>query len=155
SAIPEVTDILTAEMHVWHTLPPAPDEVSYLKELVENYQLSVTHLNTFLDVTRGGPKTFFEQTLLRFPQAKTRPSSYGSASHSCIEHFYRKFKEAGKIPPKEELIDCFQQAISLERLAKADINRLRDRGEKSLQIFYDHLISNASLEDIIEKNFKY
>lgn len=153
--LPNNADILTAEMHRWHSLPPAPTEASYLNDLVENYQLSVTHLNTFLDVTRGGPQTFFEQNLLRFPQGKTPASAYGSAIHGCLEHWWRKYKDTNKMPSLDDLLDCFNEAMDQERLISTEISRLRDRGAKSLTAFYDFLRENADQDDLVEKNFKH
>ena len=43
------------------------DEKSLLQQLTQDYKLSVTHLNNFLDVVDGGPQKFLEQNLLRFP----------------------------------------------------------------------------------------
>lgn len=83
--IPETHELLTASWLLYNTPPFFGEEIELLKIPLKDYKLSVTHLNNFLDVKRGGPQTFLEQNLLRFPQAKTLVSSYGSAIHKAIE----------------------------------------------------------------------
>ena len=92
---PETHELLTASWLAYNTPPFFGEEIELLKILLKDYKLSVTHLNNFLNVTRGGPQTFLEQNLLRFPQAKTLSSSYGSAIHKAIERLivYKKMGE--------------------------------------------------------------
>lgn len=52
---------------VMDVAPPTAKDL--LRHRLDRYALSATHLNTFLDVTRGGPTAFLMNSLLRFPQA--------------------------------------------------------------------------------------
>lgn len=57
-----------------------------LSPLLENYSLSSTALNQFLDVTNGGPKQYLERQLLHLPELKTTREAYGTAMHEALRH---------------------------------------------------------------------
>lgn len=60
-------------------------EVSHLRPLLANYQLSATHLLNFLDVTQGGPQHFLERHLLRIPEPQSDAMAYGNAVHHALQ----------------------------------------------------------------------
>ena len=86
---PNSTTTLAAQSEIaWHDRLTAP--ISHtMKELLaptlENYKLSVTHLNNFIDVTRGGPQNFLLNNLLRFPQAKSADTALAHANPQYAE----------------------------------------------------------------------
>jgi DNA helicase-2/ATP-dependent DNA helicase PcrA len=78
---PSHHEVLTASWTNYLTAPFLNEEKALLKSLLEDYKLSVTHLRNFTNIERGGPQLFIEQNLLRFPQAKTTSSAFGTAIH--------------------------------------------------------------------------
>ncbi|MEK7602701.1 MAG: ATP-dependent DNA helicase [Patescibacteria group bacterium] len=66
-------------------LPKLEKDKKQLTNLLNDYQMSVTHLINYLDVSQGGPKYFYETNLLRIPQAKTSSLAFGTAIHSALE----------------------------------------------------------------------
>jgi DNA helicase-2/ATP-dependent DNA helicase PcrA len=116
--------------------PIVPGERAILRELVKDYHMSVTHLNNFLDVTKGGPALFLEQNLLRFPQAMSPSSAYGSAMHKAIELFYRDFKKSGRVPRAESLLEQFDFALTRERMTESEFLHFLDAGKKALTIWW-------------------
>ncbi|HEY4492595.1 MAG TPA: ATP-dependent helicase, partial [Acidobacteriota bacterium] len=86
-ATPE--DILITQWSSRHAGPFVPDEKALLTPLLETYQLSVTHVQNFLNIADGGPLAFFEKNLLRFPEPKTASSALGSAMHNTIQRIYK------------------------------------------------------------------
>jgi DNA helicase-2/ATP-dependent DNA helicase PcrA len=84
------------------------DEKLLLKRLLENYKMPVTHLNNFLNFTRVGPSKFLENNILRFPQAKTPSSAYGSAMHDAVERYFLHFKKYGKVPDLDFVKSAFK-----------------------------------------------
>lgn len=151
---PETHDLLTSSWIKYHTPPFLGEEQELLKSLLENYQLSVTHLNNFLNVTKGGPQLFLEQNLLRFPQAKTPSSAYGTAIHRTLERLSLKQRHEGVLPTKEECIDYFIQYLRSERLPKRDFDTYSEKGTDAINVFYDSKIDNFKLTDKTEVNFK-
>lgn len=56
-----------------------------LRQRLDSYQLSPTHLNSFTDLEYGGPEVFFLHTLLRFPAAPSVDGQFGNAVHETLE----------------------------------------------------------------------
>ena len=67
------------------TSPIVPELKDLLAPALETYKLSATHLNNFLDVSRGGPQNFLLNNLLHFPSAKNSAAAYGTAIHSSLQ----------------------------------------------------------------------
>ena len=138
---PETHELLTSSWLLYHTPPFLGEEEELLKSLLENYQLSVTHLNNFLNVSKGGPQSFLEQNLLRFPQAKTPSSSYGTAIHSTLERVSVKLRHDGVLATKEECLAWFTEYLRKERLSNQDFDQYSERGLAALDVFYDQRIA--------------
>lgn len=151
---PETHELLTSSWLLYHTPPFVGEEEELLKSLLEEYKLSVTHLNNFLNVTKGGPQTFLEQNLLRFPQAKTPSSAYGTAMHSTLERVSVKLRFDGVLASKEECISWFNEYLRKERLAGRDFDEYSERGTDALSSFYDQRILQFKATDKTEVNFK-
>lgn len=157
----EIMDMSLSQLRVasglspYHAPPFAHDEEALLKKVIEGYTLSPTHLNNFLDVTKGGPITFLEQNILRFPQSKTPSGVYGSAIHKALEDGQVYSTKEGKVPPLSLLIDTFKRELSYGRLLSHEEEKLRDRGEKVLSRYYDLSKSTFTGNAIVEANFAH
>lgn len=162
---PETHELLTASWLLYNTPPFFGEEVELLKIPLKDYKLSVTHLNNFLDVKRGGPQTFLEQNLLRFPQAKTLVSSYGSAIHKAIERLIVSKKigsdldneeniVSGTDTEKQKLIKWFETALKKERMSQRDYDYYAQKGEESLSAFYDQKREDFNGDDLSEVDFR-
>ncbi len=152
--VPETHEVLTASWLRYNTPPFLGEEENLLRILLENYQLSVTHLNNYLNVSKGGPQTFLEQNLLRFPQAKTPSGSYGSAIHRTIEKLSVELRRDGKLLTEEKFIGWFEEYLKRERLALADFNFYVARGKEALSAFYKNKKNDFTETDKTEVNFK-
>jgi DNA helicase-2/ATP-dependent DNA helicase PcrA len=155
---PETHELLTASWLLYHTPPFFGEEESLLKSLLERYQLSVTHLNNYLNVTKGGPRLFLEQNLLRFPQAKSPSGAYGSAIHKTLERFSIKLRhdsrQEGVRAGLDEVLGWFNEYLAHERLSKQDFTQYAERGVQALTKFYEAKHADFSPEDKTEVNFK-
>lgn len=134
--------------------PYIAEERAMLAQTLADYRLSVTHLNNFLNVMNAGPQVFFEQNLLRFPQAKSASASYGSAMHAAMEALSNGLKESGAMPDADKLIAFFAAALRKERLSDHDEKLCAKRGEKALRAFHDARGGIFSPSDLIELRFK-
>jgi len=152
------TNILTETIaRSWSSyyLPPLKDnEIILLKTLLENYQMPVTHLNNFLNVTAGGPQTFLEQNLLRFPQSMSPSNSYGLAMHKTIELLYTYFRKNGFIPKLEQILIWFTKELFMKRLSDKDYSLFLKRGKDALTVYYNTQLDNFDISHLIEVNFK-
>ena len=153
-ALPHITDILVDSWREYHRPPTTIDESVLLSTLVENYQMSVTHLNNFLDVTNGGPQNFLETNLLRFPQAKTASGAYGTAVHATIERLYYELRGEAKVPTLAKVTEYFKEFLRKERLGAREYSEQEERGIESLTAFYNAKKDTFKAEHKIEVNFK-
>jgi DNA helicase-2/ATP-dependent DNA helicase PcrA len=148
-------DVAAAEAtwHNYHKAPVMADEQLLLLPLVEQYKMSVTHFNNFLDVSRGGPQLFLEQNLLRFPQPQSVQAAYGSAVHDSIKEFYTRFKRDKILPDLDLLLSFFAKNLTAHWLSKKDFDDYLARGTEELTIYYDVKSSDLQLTDEVEFNF--
>lgn len=135
-------------------LPPATMK-DQLAPILERYQLSATHLNTFLDVTQGGPDQFLVRNLLRFPQAISPSAAYGSAIHRTLQRAHAHLASTGKRRPLEDLLSDFEAAINEAPLSTKDRSLYLARGLDYLQQFLDQEYSNFTVSQQPELNFRY
>jgi DNA helicase-2/ATP-dependent DNA helicase PcrA len=135
-------------------LPKTTSDKELLLPLVEDYHMSVTHLNNFLDVTKGGPRFFFEQNLLLFPQAKSPSGSFGTAIHTTFERIYSYLRREGKMPNEDEVSLWFLGLIKKERMSLSDEKHYGAKGEKILSLYLEKNKEVFNVEHRIEVNFK-
>ena len=147
-------ELLAEQWDARHIGPFVPDEKALLKPLLENYQLSVTHLQNFLNVADAGPLAFFEKNLLMFPEPKTASGALGSAIHSAIHQAYKYLRNEEKLPSAEEVLSWFEGSLKDQRLNQTDFNLMLKRGQKALEIFYARKKDGFSSQDKIEFGFK-
>ncbi len=151
---PDTTEVLTASFTTAHSGPFAHEEEALLRSLVEDYQMSVTHLNNFLNVAKGGPQLFLEQNLLRFPQAKSSSGAFGSAVHKALELLLTSTRQHGSRPELERVLEWFRQALRRERLHGREYEDHRQRGEKALAAFYHQKGESLDASQMAEVNFR-
>lgn len=130
------------------------NEKALLAPLLENYQMSVTHLNNFLNVTRGGPQLFLDQNLLHFPQAKSEAGAFGSAIHATLQNLYRIFQEEGRLISERELLIDFENELKKQRLVENSFNQLLKRGQNALGLYYEKKKKGFDPRHKIEFDFK-
>jgi DNA helicase-2/ATP-dependent DNA helicase PcrA len=129
------------------------DLKSYLRPTLENYKLSVTHLNNFLDLVRGGPQRFLEQNLLRFPQAKSPTAAYGTAMHAAMNEFYKEFKKQGVKPNINFVLQKFNLSLLDQRLSKIDHQKFYEKGQSNLRLYFENQNHNFNILDRTEEDF--
>ncbi|MEX0672903.1 MAG: ATP-dependent DNA helicase [Candidatus Paceibacterota bacterium] len=152
--MPATTDVLTASVMSVHAGPFIHDEEALLGSLVEEYKMSVTHLNNFVNVARGGPQQFLEQNLLRFPQAKTASAAFGTAVHKALELLYIHLRKHNELPSLEQVVHWFSESLRKERLSARDFEVNCARGEKALAIYLEQKKDTFDPAHKVEVNFK-
>ena len=139
-AIIPAADTPAAQMTVahtdWSTRLSAPTTTA-LKDLLapvlETYKLSATHLNNFLDVSRGGPQHFLLNNLLHFPSAKGPAAGYGTAIHATLAYLHNHYRATGQLLDPPATQHYFDQQLSQQQLSPVDYQSYQQRGQASLQ----------------------
>jgi len=120
---------------------------------LENYKLSVTHLNNFLDVTRGGPANFLLNNLLHFPSAKSPSASYGTAIHDTLQQTHAYIAATGQKQAIEDIVSIFEKNLSEQHLTKMDFEKYLQKGSEALRIFLENKYEDFKSTQKPELNF--
>jgi DNA helicase II / ATP-dependent DNA helicase PcrA len=123
------------------------------KELIDNilkdFRLSVTALNTYLDCHYK----FKLNNLYRIPSAKKTYLSFGTAVHSALEKFHKKYQLEQKLPSSEYLLDEFEAALKKEVLTRNEQTDRLSQGKKFLNKYFQIHRENMKPSLYIEKFF--
>ena len=134
--------------------PIATDERPTLQPLLDNYIMSVTHLNNFLDIKKGGPYHFFEQNLLRFPQAKLAHTSYGTAMHETMQGIYNYLKNTGKKPLLSKVEEIFKDKLEQQAMGEQDYKKYLEEGSRAWKVYIEKASHRFDPSHWIETDFK-
>jgi RecB family exonuclease len=107
---------------------------SLLKERLTKYQMSPTHLNTFIDTEYGGPGVFLLQTLLRFPQAPGEDGEFGNAIHGTLDWYQHRLNEQ-KPQNLTKILAEFDKQLEKRYIASNRLDDFRSRGHHALKIY--------------------
>jgi DNA helicase-2/ATP-dependent DNA helicase PcrA len=127
---------------------------SLLAERIDNYQLSPTHLISFINLEYAGPQRFFFDSILRFPSAPSVDSQFGTAIHEALEWYQHKVNELGYGPEIPATIDHFTARIRARHMPEQRAALEIERGQKALTTYLKHRAQTFSPTDVAEKNFR-
>ena len=116
---------------------PTESMKSLLSPTLETYKLSATHLNNFIDLSRGGPQHFLLTNLLKFPQAKSAHASYGTAIHAALQRAHTYFAQHGTQRPVEDILGDFTSELKAQHLPAEEFDTFARRGAEALTTFLD------------------
>lgn len=119
-----------------HMALPKVKQETLLRPILETYALSATHLNNFIDVTRGGPQAFLLQNLLRFPQAMTTSQVFGHAMHAVLQRAHTHLSATGERRPLEDILHDFELQLQQCRIGEREFTYLLEKGSDVLQTYF-------------------
>lgn len=149
---------ITVAQTDWSTRLSAPitaELKDVLAPTLETYKLSVTHLNNFLDVSRGGPQNFLLNNLLRFPSAKSPAASYGTAIHASLQQLHNLLRTDHRLPPTEHILHYFRTSLETQHLLPDDFELYLDKGTAALTAFLDAKSSDFRDTELAELDFAH
>ena len=149
---------LTVAQTDWSTRLSAPMSAELkdvLAPTLETYKLSITHLNNFLDVSRGGPQNFLLNNLLRFPSGKSPAASYGTAIHSVLQQLHNLLRADHRLPPTERILHYFRTSLEAQHLPPDDFALYLDKGTAALTAFLDAKSSDFHDTELAELDFAH
>lgn len=107
-------------------------EKQYLEKIVENFRLSATALNSYIEC----PLKFKYERLLNIPIKYNKELVLGSALHKALENFFRNLKLDHPID-KEMLINAFNYALENELITKKDFADTSKEGVRILDGYFE------------------
>ena len=149
---------ITVAQTDWSTRLSAPitaELKDVLAPTLETYKLSITHLNNFLDVSRGGPQNFLLNNLLRFPSAKSPAASYGTAIHASLQQLHNLLGADHRLPPTERILHYFRTSLEAQHLPPDDFALYLDKGTAALTAFLDAKSSDFHDTELAELDFAH
>lgn len=129
------------------------DRSLLLRPLLERYRLSATHLNNFLNVTKGGPEYFLLHNLLRIPEAMSPSAVYGSAIHGTLQRAHQHLAATTKKRPVEDVLHDFETLLLSAQLSESDQHHFITRGVKALTTFLEKRYASFQPSQRVEQNF--
>ncbi len=125
------------------------DEINFIAKFLEDYKLSPTDLNKFLE----SPKTFLREVIFRYPFLSNENLVFWSVYHKILENTYIS-KEKNNILSKDEIINLFKEEVNKYDLSKDEYERLLERWINWLNWYYEIILNNkrSTLEN--EYNFR-
>lgn len=124
-----------------------------LGSTLASYKLSATHLANFLDISRGGPQSFLLHNLLRFPQAFSAASSYGSAIHRTLQRTHAHLAATGRHKPSEDILHDFEESLAAEYLDDESYRYYLQKGSDALTAFLGEKYASFTTAQKVELNF--
>ena len=128
-------------------------DTNYINQLLQNYTLSVTHLNNYLDC----PLRFYFQCLIRVPSGKSPSATFGQAVHWALNRTFKKLKEWGdEFPPTEEFMKEFRWYMYRNRdsFTKEEFKLRLAYGEKIMPAYYEQNITHWNKVAVTERAIK-
>ena len=118
-----------------------------LSDILSRYQLSITHINNFVNVTgfsetdRGGPKKFLEMNLLQFPQSKPNKSRFGTAVHEVLNLYLQNENYKNE---NYDIAKVFKNSLQNALITGGEFDMYFDLGVKSLSYYLNSNSLNLS-----------
>jgi DNA helicase II / ATP-dependent DNA helicase PcrA len=109
----------------------------YLDDILKNYTMSATHLNSYLKC----PVSFYFNNILKVPSAKNESLAFGSAIHEGLDVFFKQKMAVDQpyVPALEDLIKAFEFSMYKNRDSFVDksYERYKEHGKNILSAYYE------------------
>ena len=125
------------------------EEIEYISKFLENYKLSPTDLNTFLE----DPKLFLQNVVFKYPFVDNEYTIFGKVYHRVLELATNK-KIKWENVELWYLRETFRLLLDKQTLNEEERNRLEKKWYEWLTWYYEYF-KNSSRETIaLEYNFR-
>jgi DNA helicase-2/ATP-dependent DNA helicase PcrA len=133
-------------------------EEDFIGPVLEKFVMNVTALNNYLDC----PLSFYYNSLLHIPSAKSEAAEFGSAVHYALEQLFKKMishrEKTGTavFTGVEEMVEDFKQYMHWHREAFTHESYARrlEYGEEILKKHYDTYKDSWNKVALVELNVK-
>ncbi len=148
------TELETYWHHRHHSALTKEGTRALLASRLEQFQLSPTHINAFIDLEHAGPAAFFMNTILRFPKAPAATGQFGNAVHETMEWIHVQNKKKGNVPALADVLTAFETKLREKRLSAQDTRLMLERGTNALKAYLEQRQHTIHADDESECNFR-
>lgn len=128
--------------------PYTETEKEYLKCLIEDFVLSPSALNDYIEC----PLKFKFERLLLVPRLQDKTQILGTAIHYALEHFMRHL-QAGELKGKDYITFLFKTSVEKELMNKEDQLQTIAEGTEIISGYYDRYLDEFAAPAEIEYRF--
>ena len=122
---------------------------AYLKEILKDYKLSVTHISSY----KRCPRCFLYNTLLKVPKLKNKNAAYGTAVHNALKSLLVTYNKTGKLPELNFLLKIYEENLFKEHLSDKDMQDALQNGRLILSNYYDSKADKFPKNSLLETSF--
>lgn len=139
-----------AETHDHFTSP----EKDFLQGILQEYRLTPSHLNAFLDIDYSGPQHMLMQSILGLPQASSPQSAWGNALHHSFHYISRTLQSGYEFPGKVQVKQVALQSLQKEQLYREEVAELEQKLDDTLPDLLAHSKSGFYRKHWAEYSFR-
>ena len=125
-------------------------EIEYIINFLENYRISASDLNVFLE----DPLLFLKRVVYKYPFEENQYTVFWKVYHRTLELYYLNYKKDNKIPEKSYLTSTFKLLLQKEFLSPEEYEKLLEKGIEWLSWYYDLYSNSSQIPLELEYNFK-
>ncbi len=133
--------------------PPPTSLADQLEPRLAGYSISATHLESFLNLSTGGPKEFLLRHLLKFPKAPTPELAFGIAVHAALKEAHLHLGSTGRRLPKAKVIEAFQANLAQCALPPKELAGMSKTGAQLLGQYLNRRYASFSPNQLAERDF--
>lgn len=136
----ETEDLLTQIANKFRTSALPIPNLSVHQDIIhfyrQNFELSASHLNTYLDCKRK----FYYRHVLRVPTEPHHATVYGHAVHTACSRFLTMYQETKTLPDINYLKKQFESILYEQKfmLTEQEYQDRLEQGKAELTLFYKH-----------------
>lgn len=128
----------------------ADNEQGWLKSQLQDYKMSVTHLNSFLK----SPVDFFFTSILQVPQPKSSSGAFGTAVHETLREVHTYFLQHGQMMQIDQVLEHFEKQLGRQHLDPQDYEFRLQQGKEKLPAYLEHKGNNWAKQATFEYDFR-
>ncbi len=140
--------------NIKHVLVPnklihtSSEEIDYIQDFLENYKLSPTDLNSFLE----DPFIFLQNVVYKYPFTGNEFTIFGNVYHKVLEEFSNK--KINKTPIElDQMLERFQALLSSQLLTAEEKLRLTKKGIDGLTGYFENFQDTS--EEVLEVEYNF
>lgn len=148
------TDSLQLNWHDFY-MPRTEQMRDLLKNHLINYQISPTHVNSFVNIDYAdGPVGFYENTILRFPSSPSIGSTLGNIVHSALNQIQDRIN-LGESPSQDQVTQFALEQTSKQPLSDKERDEITQRSQAIIGEVFLNFIDDFTSGNLAEENFKH
>ena len=145
---------LSSNWQQWYS-KDITDNKELLGKRLETYRLSPTHLNNFLDVHGGGPRSWFLNSFLKFPQSIAAPAAYGSAMHSTLNWLHQRKVNHQPKPKAKDVFDTFTSHFDHRTLTNSELEKYNSKAQDAIYVILKFYYNEIDESDDFEVDLSF